>query len=529
MRFKDELAEARPEALLGTRRRFLTLAGAATVLALSTRLPGSGTAYSSARTLSGYPFTLGIASGDPLPDSVVLWTRLAPEALVPFGGMPYAPVDVEWELAHDEAFRRIAARGVEVAWPEVGHSVHVDVKGLEPGREYFYRFVAGGERSPIGRTRTAPAAGNGALKFAMVSCQSWHAGFYTAYKHLVNEDVDVVLHLGDYIYEFATDPVGGARNTPIPESAQVPTESLDQYRQRYAVYKTDPDLQAAHAAAPFIVTWDDHEVVNNYADENTTNDQPEAEFLLRRANGYRAYWENMPLRLPSKPAGPDMQLYRRFRYGDLVEFNVLDTRQYRDRQPGAAGQDRFDPTRTILGAEQEQWLLDGLSASPARWNVLAQQVLMAQLDSDPGAGTSIPTDAWDGYAANRIRVADALTQRRISNPVVLCGDVHRHQASHVKGDYRVANAPIVAPEFTCTSISSAGDGSVETPNAANLLRANPHLEMTTSQRGYVTCTVTPDTWHTDFRVVPYITRPGAPVSTHASYAVENGNPQMETA
>jgi alkaline phosphatase D len=358
------------------------------------------------------------------------------------------------------------------------------------------------------------------MKFAFVSCQSWHAGFYTAYRHLANEDVDLVLHLGDYIYEFATDPVGGPRNTPIPASAQVPTESLDQYRQRYALYKTDPDLQAAHAAAPFVVTWDDHEIVNNYAGE-AAND---AAFLVRQANAYRAYWEHMPLRPLHQPAGKDMQLYRRLRFGDLLELNVLDTRQYRSAQ--VTGNARFDEARTILGAQQEQWLLGGLTA---HWNVLAQQVLMGQLDSDPGSATSVGNDSWDGYAANRIRVVDAIEARKVSNPVVLCGDVHRHQASHVKGDYRVADAKIVAPEFTCTSISSAGDGSLDTPNAGNLYAANPHLRMTTSQRGYAVATVTRDEWRTDFRTVPYITRPNAPVSTHASYVVESGNPEMEAA
>jgi len=527
---KDELAGARPEALLSTRRRFLTLAGAAAALAFSTRLPGTGTAYSKTG-VTGYPFTLGVASGDPLPDSVVLWTRLAPVVLDPFGGMPYQPVDVTWELADDERFSRIVQSGTTVAAPEFAHSVHLDVKGLQPGREYFYRFTAAGEQSPIGRTRTAPAIGNGALKFAFVSCQSWNAGYYTAYRHLADEDVDVIFHLGDYIYEFATPADGGPRQTPVPEAAQVVCESLDQYRLRYALYKSDPDLQAAHAAAPFIVTWDDHEVANNYYGANA-----DAAFLVRRANGYRAYWENMPLRAPQLPKGPDMQLYRRFNYGDLVQFNVLDTRQYRDQQPcGGAGQiddcaDRYLENRTIMGATQEQWLLDGLGASSARWNVLAQQVLMAELDYNPSPTVnSTPSDTWDGYAANRRRIAQGMLDRKVSNPVVLCGDVHRNQASHLKVDYRDANSPTVAPEFTCTSISSAGDGSDATPNGDAMAAANPHFRMTNSQRGYVTSTVTRDTWRTDFRVVPYITRPDAPVSTRASFVVENGNPLMETA
>jgi alkaline phosphatase D len=523
----DELAEARPEAVLATRRRFLTLAGAAAVLAFSTRLPGAGTAYSSDSGLSGYPFTLGVASGDPLPDSVVLWTRLAPAPLDTFGGMPYQPFDVDWELASDEAFTQVVQRGTAAARPEFSHSVHVEVQGLEAGREYFYRFTTAGERSAIGRTRTAPAVGTSAMKFAFVSCQSWMAGYYTAYRHLVDEDVDVVLHLGDYIYEFALPADGDARKTPVPGPAQPACSSLDEYRLRYALYKVDPDLQAIHAAAPFIVTWDDHEVANNYADLISENNDPTAEFMVRRANAYRAYWENMPLRMLQAPKGPDAQLYRRFRYGDLVEFNVLDTRQYRDDQP--SGGNRTNPARTIMGATQEQWLLDGLSASPARWNVIAQQVLMCQYDTDPSATLTVSGDSWDGYPANRMRVAQALIDRKVANPVVLSGDVHRNQASQLKPDYDDPDSPVVAPEFTCTSISSAGDGTAETPDADTLLKTNPHVKMLNSQRGYVTCTVTPDEWHTDYRVVPYITRPDAPISTVASFVLENGNPEMQAA
>ena len=313
---RDELAEARPEALLGTRRRFLTLAGAAAVLAFSTRLPGAESAR--ARSLASYPFTLGVASGDPLPDSVVLWTRLAPVALDPFGGMPYAPVDVTWELADDEGFARVVQRGTAVARPEFAHSVHVDVKGLEPGREYFYRFVAAGERSATGRTRTAPATGNGALRFAFVSCQNWEAGYYTPYQHLVDEDVDVVLHLGDYIYEgvhdqSATRP-GRSRRTARPI-----IDSLDQYRLRHALYKTDPDLQAAHAAAAV------RRRPGTTTRSSTTTRTRRRPRATRQADVPRPPRQRLPARTgrtcrcgsPQQPQGPDMQLYRRFRYGDL--------------------------------------------------------------------------------------------------------------------------------------------------------------------------------------------------------------------
>ncbi len=443
--------------------------------------------------------------------------------------MPATPVDVQWELASDEAFTKVRAHRTHGARPEFAQRPRGGARASSPAASTSTASSPTVSAARSAARLTAPAAGNRNLKFAFVSCQSWHAGFYTAYRHLAGDaprrdPAPRRLHLrvrdrpGRRAAQHA-DPRVGAALRP---------RRLDQYRQRYALYKTDPDLQAAHAVAPFVVTWDDHEVVNNYADLTSPDGARRGRhFLVRRANAYRAYWENMPLRPLHQPKGKDMQLYRRFRYGDLVEFNVLDTRQYRSAQ--VTGNDRFLESRTIMGAAQEQWLLDGLSASPARWNVLAQQVLMGQLDSDPGSAVTVGNDSWDGYAANRIRVVDAIEQRKISNPVVLCGDVHRHQASHVKGDYRKADAKVVAPEFTCSSISSAGDGTEETPNAANLYAANPHLRMTTSQRGYVTCTVTPDEWRTDYRVVPYITRPDAPVSTRASYVVSSGNPEMEAA
>ena len=363
---KADLAAAR-----WTRRRFLTATSAATALALAPRMPLGKRAPG--HELRGYPFTLGVASGDPLPDAVVLWTRLAPAPLEPFGGMEHVNVPVRWEVALDERFRDVVRRGTALARPEYGHSVHVDVRGLRPGREYFYRFAYRTEESPVGRTKTAPAssAAPAALAFAFASCQAYPDGFYTAYRHMADEDLDFVVHLGDYLYEYPLRQFGGARGQDLSSDYDRETVTLDDYRGRYALYKSDADLQAAHAAFPWIVTFDDHEVENNWADEVSENNLPAPEFLVRRAQAFRAYWEHMPLRLPQPPDGVDMRLHRRFRFGRLAEFNVLDTRQYRSDQACGDGRDagcaaRLDPARTITGAEQERWLLDGLAGSRAR-------------------------------------------------------------------------------------------------------------------------------------------------------------------
>lgn len=372
-----------------SRRSFFGLTGAAMALAFTTNLADPWTARSSGK--DGYPFQLGVASGDPLPDSVILWTRLAVRPLEPQGGMPYGRIKVDWEISEDRAFTRRARHGSAWATPEYGHSVHVDVRGLKPGREYFYRFRTGGEISPVGRTKTAPAAGSSPerLLMAFASCASWQDGFYTAYRHLAHENADVIFHLGDYIYDYGLVPSGGNRNTPVPDQFRGQCDTLDRYRIQYGLYKSDPDLQAAHHSAPWIVTWDDHEVLDNWAGPyGPGGEVSQEDFLVMRANAFRAYWENLPIRLPRPAFGPDVRIHRRFTFGDLAEFNVLDARQYRDDQACGDGQqydceERLDPSRTVLGAKQEKWLLDGLGASRARWNVLAQQMVMCQLDYDP--------------------------------------------------------------------------------------------------------------------------------------------------
>ncbi|TDO54575.1 alkaline phosphatase D [Kribbella sp. VKM Ac-2527] len=513
-----------------TRRNFVTVTGAAAALALAGNLPDLD--FAKAGATGGVdrrdPFTLGVASGDPLPDAVVIWTRLAPEPLAPFGGMDRRPVEVQWQLAEDEQFHRVVRHGTTQARPESSHSVHVDVQGLRPWRHYWYRFRVGNQVSPVGRTRTAPAYDQSVpvMSMAFASCQAWWEGWYTAYADMARREHDVVFFLGDYIYEFGIDR--GVRPHSNEDYVTRQTVTLDEYRNRYASYKMDPDLQAAHASAPWVVTVDDHEVVDNWADEAHPS-APPAQFLVRRANAFRAYWEHMPLRLAQLPNGPDMQLYRRIRYGRLAEFSVLDTRQYRSDQAYGDGSkfpgpDVLDPTRTLTGDEQERWLLDGWTASQARWNVLAQQNALARLDVKDGPELLVPMDTWDGYAASRDRVLGGAHQRKIRNLVSIGGDLHRSVASDLKLDFANPDSPTVGSEFVGTSISSGLDGMDLDPGGLTLLRENPHIKYGNFQRGYVSCTITPRQWISDYRVVDRVTVPNGTVSTRAKLLVEDGRP-----
>ncbi|GAA4674007.1 alkaline phosphatase D family protein [Phytohabitans rumicis] len=519
----------RPAAALA-RRRFLTVAGAATALAFTVDYRGRPEARAGGAALREDPFTLGIASGDPLPDSVVIWTRLAPKPFEPLSGMDRRDASVEWQVATDERFRHVVRSGVATARYEYGHSVHVDVRGLKPGRQYYYRFRAGRWQSEVGRTRTAPAGPSSGLTFAFASCQYWGDGYYTAHRHLAAEDPDVVLFLGDYIYEYGIAAAGGLRNvsTPVPSQFRTETDTLDRYRLQYALYKSDPDLREAHRVAPWIVTWDDHEVQDNYAGLVSKTNAPVEDFLVRRANAYRAYWENLPLRTP-QPQGPDMRLHRRFGYGDLADFTVLDTRQFRSDQAQGDGWDpdspaRRDPARTLLGDAQEQWFLDGLRDSQATWNIVASQVVMSQMDLDPTAGQLFNMDGWDGYQAQQDRALAGLATR--PNPVVVTGDVHSSYAFDLKRDVA---GPTIGVELVGTSISSAGNGMDISPMGQKFLDSNPHLKLVNERRGYVVCRLTGSELRADFRILPYVDRPGAPVSTHRSFVVEAGNPGLNPA
>ncbi|MFE9958097.1 alkaline phosphatase D family protein [Micromonospora sp. NPDC005299] len=534
----DAFGRRRLLALASTRRRFLTTGGAAGAVALSTALLGitaSQPARSAPPRLPDYPFRLGIASGDPLPDSVVIWTRLVTDPFASFGGMDYRQFPVQWQVATDERFRKVVRAGAVMAKPESAHAVHVDVRGLRPWREYFYRFRVGSYVSPVGRTKTAPPPGaalNG-MVFAFASCQSWTSGYYTAYADMASRHHDVVVHLGDYIYEYGARPEV-ARQSPLPPHLMYPglseTVTLDQYRDQYALFKADPDLQAAHAAAPWIVTIDDHEVENDWAGQVSEHDDPwEEVFLVRRANAFRAHWEHMPVRRPMMPNGPDMQIYRRYSYGDLAEFNILDTRQY--RSPRVAQDDPAwqDPSRTILGAEQEAWLLGGLANTTRRWKIIAQQNTMSRLDSLAGAGERYGTDRWDGYPASRDRILAGAYARGVRNLVSIGGDVHRSIVSDLKLDFDDASSPTVGMEFGGTSIASGGDGVDIDTAGLTTLAENPHVKFVNVQRGYQRCTLTHDRWETDYRVVDFITRPGGTTTTRTRLVTQDGVPGVEVA
>ncbi|QIJ62286.1 alkaline phosphatase D family protein [Streptomyces sp. JB150] len=524
------------------RRRFLTATGAAAALAFAVGLPAAGTASAAeldAARLTENPFTLGVASGDPRPGSVLLWTRLAPAPYQPDGGLPAERVTVHWELAHDERFRRPVRRGTAHAHPEFHHTVHVEVPHLAPGRVYYYRFRAGDWTSETGRTRTAPAPGDPttALRLAAVSCQAYHDGYFTAYGHLAQDDVDLVLHLGDYLYEYAVDAAGGQRrytDRVLPAHFNRETVTLEDYRLRYALYKTDPDLRAAHAAHPFVVTWDDHETENNYAGDTPENDVPPEEFLLRRAAAYRAYWENQPLRSPQLPEGPDMRLYRRLHWGRLAQFDILDTRQYRTNQAygdGARvpGPEVDDPARTMTGETQERWLLDGWQRSKALWNLMPQQVVFSQRKFDLTEPSRVSMDAWDGYRSSRRRVLDGARAAGVENLMVLTGDVHVGYGFDIKEDFDDPDSRTVGAEIVATSIASGRDGADKPANWDTYMRANPHLRFYNGRRGYVAVTLGREQARADYRTVPYVTTPGAPVTTAASFVTRAGEPGLTPA
>ncbi len=437
------------------------------------------------------PFPLGVASGDPDHRSVVLWTRLP------------APATVGWEVASDEAFTQVVGHGEAVAAAEWANSVHVVADGLEADRWYFYRFTAGGVTSRVGRTRTLPPpdADTGHLRFAVAACQLWAGGPYLAYRDMAGQDLDFVVHLGDYIYETADG-------------------SLAEFRRLHTLYKSSPDLRDAHARFPFVTTWDDHEVLDNWAARHKPSPDGRP-FAARLADAFRAYYENLPTR--TAPAGADWPVHRRFRWGGLAEFAVLDTRQYRDAQACGDGMhtppcpEVYEPARTMLGAAQETWLLDWLGATTARWNVLAQQTILSRFDYDPGPGQAYNMDQWDGYPAARQRLLDAIARHRPRNPVVLSGDWHSHWVNDVLADFDDPAAPVIAAEFATTSISSGigWDAAVRRG-----LPANPHVKLYNgNHRGYVICDVTPERWRTELRIVT-----DRDVRTLATFEVRDGVP-----
>jgi alkaline phosphatase D len=473
------------------------------------------------------PFQLGVASGDPTPSGGVLWTRLAPRPLEPEGGMDGQRATVAWEVADDDSFRTIVQQGRATAAPELAYSIHVDLDGLTPDRWYFYRFKVGDATSPVGRLRTTPlGSASTPLKFAVASCQHYEYGYYTAYAHMAREEIDLVTHLGDYIYETAA-ATGRTR-----QHVGLEIRTVEDYRRRYAQYKMDTLLQAAHERCPWIVTWDDHEVDNNYAGSFGENQmESEEQMHLRRAAAYQAWWEHQPVRVPRATSWADLNITRAFDWGALARFWVLDGRQYRsDQACSQAGDivpcgDWASPGRTMLGQRQEQWLTNGLATSKSHWQVLANQVMVAPNDSDPSPALRLPMDTWSGYPAARDRLLGTIAQRAPNKTVILTGDIHTHWVNELHSDFSRPDRPTVAAEFVGTSITSGGDGSPTPRN--DPIANNPHVKWFAAQRGYFTCSVESGSWTADYHTVPFVSKPDAPLLTPTRWRVTHGRPGIE--
>jgi alkaline phosphatase D len=518
------------------RRKLLQLAAAG---AGSLWLPRS--AWSQQR-LPGNPFALGVASGSPTHDSMVLWTRLmAPGAAQSLGK---DAVTVRWEIAHDEQFARIAQSGQAQALAELAHSVHVEAAGLEPDRWYFYRFMVGDAVSATGRTRTFPAPDAPAqkLRLAYASCQRWDHGYFSAYRHMREENLDAVLFLGDYIYEYPNS----AKAVRIPPGGWVLT--LDDYRQRYALHRSEPELQAMHAACPWLVTWDDHEVQNDYAGTVAGNSGPSvSDFPARRKAAYQAFYEHMPVRasvltkaLGGLSSGAEYRLYSQQRFGRLANIVMIDDRQYRDAQvcnpDGRLGSSNVnpadcpawnDPARTLLGATQERWLDSAFEGSGPGWTVLGQQTLFGPRAFRKEAGNVYWNDGWDGYTAARTRLTESLQRHKVANPVLLGGDVHENWVGHIKADYSRPDSATLGVEFCGTSITSRSAGN---QNIAGTVANNPHFVFADSEgKGYGVVEFTPGRLTTTLRVVDDVTSRNTKISTLRSFVVEAGRPKVETA
>ena len=503
------------------RRRLLTLAGGMALFAGLT-----GTRVWAQPTFDSDPFALGVASGDPWPDGFVIWTRLAPKPLDEHGGMPMIIVPVKWEVAEDEGFTKVVRTGEALARPELGHSVHVEIAGLQPRRPYSYRFTVGSARSRTGMAKTAPVAGSvpDRVRFAVAGCQNWENGYYTAYRHLSREaDLDAVFHYGDYIYESKANT--STTKPPVRPHAGAEIYSLDDYRRRYAQYRTDADLQAAHAAVAFITSFDDHEIDNNWASAYDQDNTPPEVFALRKAAAMQAWYENSPVRLAQFPTPGGVNAYRRLDYGSLVRMHVLDTRTYRDKQPCRSTnlpgcRPTEDANTTIMGKAQEAWLDDGL-VNGATWNLLAQQVLVMPLDSrQPGAAQpDYSDDNWNGYAPARQRLVKSIMDRRLTNVVIATGDAHETYVGNVPVRDEAPDGPAAAAEFLAASITSGGDGVMGHAKQDAWQVHNPNLKLLNSQRGYQVHDITAKQWLTDVRVMDKVTVRSGAISTLTRFVV----------
>ena len=479
------------------------------------------------------PFILGVASGDPDPTSMVLWTRLLSSIVAELPDVDYM---VAVDVALDENFTQLVSSVVHEAPKEHGHSVHAVTSDLDPNTWYWYRFRVGEHTSPIGRTRTVPLDDTTPLRLGFSSCQNWESGAYAAHRHLAEADLDLFVWLGDYIYEYGpgNDGVVTSAGNRVHNTPEVDT--LDGYRARYALYKSDQHLQAHHGSRPWVVTWDDHEVDNNHAGLSSEDGQDVDVFNQRRMWAHQAWWENMPVRLD--PPGDDgrLTIYRSLRWGGLVDLHMLDGRQYRAPQPedgeplilpgvgdiGARmlGQTALDPKHSMLGTEQRSWLEAEVAASTAVWNVLGNQVYMHGINAFPGEVPAINTDTWDGYFGERKELLETLAGSS-SNLVVLSGDFHASTAADVRADPFDPTTAIVATEFMAPAISSAFPERLRSL-APLVLGINPHVRHFDPDNGYMTCSVTKDEWTTSLHILEDRTNEASPVTVTTSFTVIAG-------
>ncbi len=524
-----------------SRRRMLHAAfGAAGAVAIAGCRTSPLTTPTVSATTGTDPFTLGIASGYPSADGVVLWTRLATDPRRSDGGITDPVIRVAWEIGTDEHLKSVVSRGTTDALAAAAHSVHVEIGGLLPARWYWYRFTANGHRSRIGRTRTMapPGAVVDRLRLAIASCQNLEHGYFSAYRHIVADEPDLIVHVGDYIYEGSWGEL--FRPLELPEA-----QTLAQYRERYAIYRQDPDLQEAHAMFPWVMVWDDHEVSNDYADASAERITAPEDFLVRRAAAYRAYFEHMPMPQRMAPSGPAMRIDCALRIGRLATLYLLDGRQYRTPQacppPGRAGGNAViaadcpalrDPGRTLLGGRQEQWLDREFKASATPWNLIAQQTLVAPLAMPDRSGSTVRvrTDGWDGYPLSRRRLLDSISGHGLRNPVVVGGDLHAFFAADLRAQAATGAGgafPVVASEFVTTSVASQAPGQA---HYDRLKRANEHLRHADgTRRGYLRLTLATRLMQADLMALDDVRRPESGISRQAAFVVEDGRPGPQPA
>ena len=513
-----------------TRRQILTAAATAPAI-------GAPALLKAQSWYAGYPFSLGVTSGDPAADGFVSWTKLAPKPFEPHGAMPTVPLPVKWEVASDDRFKTIVASGEATARPELGHSVHVEVSGLQPDRPYWYRFALAGDQSPRGRARTLPLASASpkALKFGVAGCQNYEDGLFTAFRHLAREDdLAFVYHYGDFIYEYKKrGPDYDKDGLPEAQVRQhIGQDCIDivDYRLRYAQYLSDYDLQAARARHTWFPTFDDHEIDNNWVQDFAGKGNSPAEiFRLRRQAGLQAWYEFMPVRAAMMPRnGLITNAYREARFGDLLSIDFLDTRSFRTDQPCDDGFKPYcpgidDSKAMVISAEEESWLVRNMTRGQTKWNCVAQQIMMMSLDRRRYADETqkiYNIDTWAAYTAQRSRLLAKM--RGLDNVVVLTGDEHQNFAGLLDNGDKA-----VAVEFVSTSISSGGDGSNLRTGSDVMLKNNAELKFINDQRGYLVCEVTPDAWTTQARVMDQVSTPGGAISTRATMTVPRGQPSLQ--